>query len=204
MAKKWNIKKRNPFKNRKPGHGRYGKAIEPFTPCGYCFQAWAREWDHILPVAAGGRTVDENMYPSCHRCNCIAGKRVFGSLDEKRKWIQGELVRRKPWKSAESEPCAGTLPGVRVADDPQAPLATVLQHAMPLGGVERGEPKASGGSQACAGLTVKPHIPKTYPQATCPQCGRLFPRKRPSKKFCHKLCGNAWRQRPENLAIKAL
>jgi hypothetical protein len=68
------------------------------TPCGYCFRVWATGEDHLIPQAAGGLTVAENLYPACPRCNAILGDRIFDSIDAKRAYVRAELFRRGEWE----------------------------------------------------------------------------------------------------------
>lgn len=51
--------------------------------CGYCLDAWATEYDHLVPVAFRYDNSPENLFPSCHRCNLLAGSKVFDSIEEK-------------------------------------------------------------------------------------------------------------------------
>jgi 5-methylcytosine-specific restriction endonuclease McrA len=42
--------------------------------CGYCLCSEAligmpMEFEHLIPLALGGRTVEENLWLSCRRCN---------------------------------------------------------------------------------------------------------------------------------------
>jgi hypothetical protein len=49
--------------------------------CGYChspeaFLGMPLDVDHLIPEAAGGRTVRENLWLACSRCNDFKGSRV--------------------------------------------------------------------------------------------------------------------------------
>ena len=79
------------------------------TPCGYCFSSWATCWDHIIPYVYGGATIEDNLYPSCRRCNSILSDKVFDSLEEKREYIREELIRRNEW----DKPPNGRVPHLR-------------------------------------------------------------------------------------------
>ncbi|MBI4769405.1 MAG: HNH endonuclease [Chloroflexi bacterium] len=46
-----------------------------------------RDFDHIIPEAAGGLTVRENLWLACHRCNEFKGDRTAANDPE-----AGELV----------------------------------------------------------------------------------------------------------------
>ncbi len=59
--------------------------------CGYCrssevLTGMPLEIEHIIPEAAGGPTVRENLWRACHRCNQYKGDRVQATdpLTEKR------------------------------------------------------------------------------------------------------------------------
>lgn len=46
--------------------------------CGYCLCSDALlgmpiEFEHLIPLAAGGRTTEENLWLSCRRCNSFKG-----------------------------------------------------------------------------------------------------------------------------------
>lgn len=46
--------------------------------CGYCLRSQALigmplTIEHLTPLAAGGHTVEENLWLSCHRCNSYKG-----------------------------------------------------------------------------------------------------------------------------------
>lgn len=75
------------FKLKSSRKRRWTKRIPKYTPCGYCFSQWATVWDHIIPFSYGGRTIDDNLYPSCRACNAIASDKVFDSIEEKRNYI---------------------------------------------------------------------------------------------------------------------
>jgi 5-methylcytosine-specific restriction endonuclease McrA len=70
----------NPVSIRSRVHAR-SRSVEPMHPvgmeylteqfegaCAYC-PSLATTWDHVLPVARGGRTVAGNIVPACHSCN---------------------------------------------------------------------------------------------------------------------------------------
>lgn len=67
------------------------------TPCGYCFQEWACEWDHIVPRSHGGSNSKENLYPTCKRCNRILSGQLFESLQAKRDYVRQWMVIRGEW-----------------------------------------------------------------------------------------------------------
>lgn len=44
--------------------------------CAYC-PAPADTWDHVQPLARGGRTVPGNIVPACRPCNASKGKKAL-------------------------------------------------------------------------------------------------------------------------------
>ncbi len=42
--------------------------------CAYCERDPGREWDHIVPIARGGKDEPGNIVPACQRCNRVKGK----------------------------------------------------------------------------------------------------------------------------------
>jgi 5-methylcytosine-specific restriction endonuclease McrA len=44
--------------------------------CAYCKYSSIEHWDHIIPLARGGRHSIGNLLPSCARCNLSKGKRL--------------------------------------------------------------------------------------------------------------------------------
>lgn len=55
--------------------------------CGYCLTSeiligMAMEFDHLLPHSEGGKTVEENLWLACRRCNEFKGSQVT-ALDPK-------------------------------------------------------------------------------------------------------------------------
>ena len=83
------------------------RTFPEWTPCGYCYQEWATVFDHIIPVARGGKNNRENLEPACERCNRLLGCRVFDSLKDKKEWLRGRLIRDGLWKFASEEPAPG-------------------------------------------------------------------------------------------------
>lgn len=78
-------RKRNPSKKQKEFvWERDGKI------CQYCGD-YGDVLDHVLPFSHGGRTIVSNLVCSCSRCNLLVKDRVFGSFDEKRRWIMSRL-----------------------------------------------------------------------------------------------------------------
>lgn len=60
--------------------------------CGYCLTTEAllgmsMEFEHLMPLAAGGQTVEENLWLSCRRCNQFKGTQTH-ALDP----LTGERV----------------------------------------------------------------------------------------------------------------
>ena len=49
--------------------------------CGYCLCSemligMPMEFEHLIPLASGGRTVEENLWLSCRRCNEFKGRQT--------------------------------------------------------------------------------------------------------------------------------
>lgn len=65
--------------------------------CAYCGDV-AQEIDHVIPVAFGGTNAEENLVASCRFCNAKASDKWFGSIDEKRAYLEqfsGERAKRR-------------------------------------------------------------------------------------------------------------
>lgn len=45
--------------------------------CGYCAVNPAREFDHIVPIAKGGKDEPSNLLPSCIPCNRAKGTQTW-------------------------------------------------------------------------------------------------------------------------------
>ena len=51
--------------------------------CGYCLRSelligMPMEFEHLIPLALGGQTVEENLWLSCRRCNEFKGIQIQG------------------------------------------------------------------------------------------------------------------------------
>lgn len=44
--------------------------------CAYC-GAPAEEWDHVVPMCAGGKTTADNCVPACRKCNAEKGTKIL-------------------------------------------------------------------------------------------------------------------------------
>ena len=60
----------------------------PDTACGYCFDAQATEWDHMIPWSYRRDNSEANLMPSCHRCNAMLYNKVFETIEERREYVQ--------------------------------------------------------------------------------------------------------------------
>src|SRR5262245_55934953 len=54
---------------------------QAYARCGYCLCSevligMSLELEHLLPLALGGKTTEENLWLSCRRCNEAKGKQV--------------------------------------------------------------------------------------------------------------------------------
>jgi len=149
------------------------RRLRGLIPCGYCFEEWADCYDHIKPVAHGGTNRKENLYPACSRCNGLVAAKLFGSLEEKRLYVQSELRKRGEWHSAEE------MRAMRGATKEEAPVAEILQPEVQMGILEDKQPKAK----------------------TCPKCGEpiVFPgkhKRRCEAKWKTGYRGKKWAVRP--------
>lgn len=77
-------------------------------PCGYCFSNPATGYDHLVPWSYRPDNSDGNLYPSCKRCNGIAGNMIFGTLEAKREYVRSRLVERGEWGLQELPESSGT------------------------------------------------------------------------------------------------
>jgi hypothetical protein len=107
-----------------------GPQLRAAIPCGYCFQEWAYCYDHILPVAHGGTNRKSNLYPACRRCNALLSDKVFGSLEEKREYVQTELKARGEWLT--SDKMCEMRGGVCAPEE----VAEVLHDSLPMATME--------------------------------------------------------------------
>lgn len=86
--------------------------IKRNTPCGYCFERWAKIWDCFL--AENGE-----FYPACLRCNSMLKHRKFSTIEEKRDYARKILIESEQWR--------GTMPDMQA--DIQEKSASGLLHA---------------------------------------------------------------------------
>ncbi len=59
-------------------------ALQARYRCGYCLRSqellgMPLTIDHIIPQAAGGKTVEENLWLACHRCNGFKGTQTHAA-----------------------------------------------------------------------------------------------------------------------------
>ena len=67
--------------------------------CGYCLSSEAltgqeMEIEHLRPLAAGGRTVEDNLWLACRRCNDFIGAshKKYGMEVGESKSVESELL----------------------------------------------------------------------------------------------------------------
>lgn len=60
--------------------------------CFYCREEISTTIDHVIPISWDQDSEIENLVPACALCNCIAGDRIFDSVEHKRQYI---LKKRK-------------------------------------------------------------------------------------------------------------
>ncbi len=70
--------------------------------CGYCrsseqLTGIPLEFEHLIPIAAGGQTVRANLWLSCHRCNEFKGERTLVIDPETGKQVALFHPRTQPW-----------------------------------------------------------------------------------------------------------
>lgn len=70
--------------------------------CGYCLSPEALtgiplEIEHIIPLAAGGPTVRENLWLACHRCNEFKGARTHAQDSLTREIVALFNPRAQSW-----------------------------------------------------------------------------------------------------------
>ena len=82
-------------------------------------------------MAHGGTNRKSNLYPACRRCNALLCDKVFGSLEEKRDYVQAELKRRGEWTTSDK------MREMRGGVCTQEEVAEVLQPSLPMATVER-------------------------------------------------------------------
>ena len=80
------------------------------TPCGYCFQEWATEWDHIIPWSKGGSSHSDNLMPACRWCNRHLSDKRFWDVQAKRLYIQEKSYWERPWLRTGDDPIPGAPP----------------------------------------------------------------------------------------------
>lgn len=71
--------------------------------CGYChtpevFLGMPLDVDHLLPEAAGGLTVRENLWLACSRCNDFKGNRVEAADPVTSEWSPFFNPRAQRWR----------------------------------------------------------------------------------------------------------
>lgn len=64
--------------------------------CSYCGVSqdktgWAFDYDHFIPVIAGGTNEPSNLVLACHHCNQIKQKRIFPTIETARAFIHSAL-----------------------------------------------------------------------------------------------------------------
>jgi HNH endonuclease len=70
--------------------------------CGYCLRSevligMPMEFEHILPVAFGGKTIEENLGLSCRRCNEFKGTQTHAINAETSEKVQIYNPRTQIW-----------------------------------------------------------------------------------------------------------
>jgi 5-methylcytosine-specific restriction endonuclease McrA len=71
--------------------------------CGYCLCSEAligmpMEFEHLIPLASGGRTVEENLWLSCRRCNEFKGMQTKAADPETSEIVALFNPREQNWE----------------------------------------------------------------------------------------------------------
>ena len=70
--------------------------------CGYCLCSEALlgmpiEFEHLIPLATGGRTVERNLWLSCRRCNSFKGVQIQAEDSETLETVNLFNPREQLW-----------------------------------------------------------------------------------------------------------
>ena len=70
--------------------------------CGYCLSSetllgMAMEFDHLIPQAAGGATVEANLWLACRRCNAFKGTQTHAHDPQSGERVALFNPRQQPW-----------------------------------------------------------------------------------------------------------
>lgn len=106
-------------------------------PCGYCLVEIATVWDHIIPYSHGGATKDDNLYPSCTRCNLLLSSHQFKSLEAKKAYVERKLRARGKWQTP------GHLSHLQSHVSKNSTLAKILQSQVSIRRVAEEENRRS-------------------------------------------------------------
>ncbi|MFZ1752297.1 MAG: HNH endonuclease [Caldilineaceae bacterium] len=81
---------------------RAGVIADAGNRCGYCHSAEVLtgaplEFDHIVPLAAGGSNTRENLWRICHRCNQYKGAQTHAKDDSSGEFVRIFNPRTQEW-----------------------------------------------------------------------------------------------------------
>src|SRR5688500_7331680 len=62
--------------------------------CYYCRKEIATTIDHVVPYSWDAVNDIENLVPACALCNCLAGDKIFDSVEKKRQYILAQRSKR--------------------------------------------------------------------------------------------------------------
>ncbi len=70
--------------------------------CGYCLASeillgMPLEFEHLLPVVAGGLTIEENLWLACRRCNHFKGAQIQAFDPQTGAWVALFNPRLQRW-----------------------------------------------------------------------------------------------------------
>ncbi len=77
-------------------------ATQAHYRCGYCLRSeelmgMPMTLDHIIPQAASGLTVEENLWLACNRCNGFKGTQTHARDPQTGEWVALFNPRRQVW-----------------------------------------------------------------------------------------------------------
>jgi hypothetical protein len=55
------------------------------------------EFDHLIPQAAGGTTLEENLWLACRRCNAFKGSQTHAHDSQNAEWVALFNPRQQVW-----------------------------------------------------------------------------------------------------------
>lgn len=181
------------------------RRIPEGTPCGYCFDEWAKVWDHLQPYSKHGLTIPENLYPSCARCNGLLSNLSFPTIQEKREYVRTTLIERGDWNPIMEG--AAFMPDVQSTVSEDAEDSDILQPGLQETGLVAGSEKhlhlsdlsnpvrktkaatkVLQSEMPVAGLAQPKSRKHALKRRPCRTCRESFIPQYKTQVFCDKLC----------------